>query len=47
VRAHLRLAGADSLEGVLEIVWDDAPDAVADIRGNLGGARLAARTPVP
>jgi pimeloyl-ACP methyl ester carboxylesterase len=47
VRAHLRLAGADSLEGVLEIVWDDAPDAVADIRGNLGGARLAARTPAP
>ena len=29
VRAHLRLAGADSLEGALEIVWDDAPDAVA------------------
>ena len=47
VRAHLRLAGADSLEGVLEIVWDDAPDAVADIRGTLGGARLAARTPAP
>ncbi len=47
VRAHLRLAGTDSLEGALEIVWDDAPDAVADIRGSLGGTRLAARTPAP
>jgi pimeloyl-ACP methyl ester carboxylesterase len=48
VRAHLRLAGADSLDGVLEIAWDDhAPDAVADVRGSLGGARVAARTPAP
>jgi pimeloyl-ACP methyl ester carboxylesterase len=48
VRAHLRLAGADSLDGVLEIVWDDhAPDAVADVHGSLGGVRLAARTPAP
>jgi hypothetical protein len=47
VRAHLRLAGADSVEGELEIVWDDAPDGVADIRGSLGGARLDARTPAP
>jgi hypothetical protein len=48
VRAHLRLAGADSLDGVLEIVWDDdAPDAVADVRGSLGGVRVAARMPAP
>jgi pimeloyl-ACP methyl ester carboxylesterase len=48
VRAHLQLAGADSLHGVLEIVWDDAaPDAVADVRGSLGGARVAARMPAP
>jgi pimeloyl-ACP methyl ester carboxylesterase len=48
VRAHLRLAGADSLDGVLEIVWDDAaPDAVAEVRGSLGGVRVAARTPAP
>jgi hypothetical protein len=48
VRAHLKLAGADSLDGILEIVWDDdEPDAVADVRGTLGGARVAARIPAP
>jgi hypothetical protein len=48
VRAHLKLAGADSLDGILEIVWDDdEPDAVADVRGTLGGARVAARMPAP
>jgi pimeloyl-ACP methyl ester carboxylesterase len=48
VRAHLRLAGTDSLDGVLDIAWDDdAPEAVADIRGSLGGARVAARMPAP
>jgi pimeloyl-ACP methyl ester carboxylesterase len=48
VRAQLRLAGADSLDGALLIVWDDhAPDAVAEVRGTLGGARVAARTPAP
>jgi pimeloyl-ACP methyl ester carboxylesterase len=48
VRAHLRLAGVDSLDGALEIAWDDdARDAVADIRGTLGGAQVVARTPAP
>jgi pimeloyl-ACP methyl ester carboxylesterase len=48
VRAHLRLAGADSLGGTLEIVWDDdAPDATADVRGSLDGARVKARMPAP
>jgi pimeloyl-ACP methyl ester carboxylesterase len=48
VRAHLRLAGAGSRDDVLEIVWDDdAADAVAQIRGTLGGARVAARMPAP
>jgi pimeloyl-ACP methyl ester carboxylesterase len=48
VRAHLSLAGADSLEGILEVAWDDdAPDAVASIRGSLGGARVAAQMPAP
>jgi pimeloyl-ACP methyl ester carboxylesterase len=48
VRAHLRLAGAGSLDGQLEVIWDDdAPDAAADIRGRIGGARVAARMPAP
>jgi pimeloyl-ACP methyl ester carboxylesterase len=57
VRAHLRLAGADSLDGVvdiesdnglLDIEWDDdAPDAVAEVRGSLSGAHLAAQIPAP
>jgi hypothetical protein len=48
LRAHLELAGPDSLGGILEIVWrDDAPDAVADIHGTLNGARVAARMPAP
>jgi hypothetical protein len=48
VRAHLRVVGAGSFDGALEILWDDgAPDAVADIRGSLGGARVAARMPAP
>ena len=48
VRAHLQLAGSGSLDGALEIVWDDASsNAIADIRGELGGARVAARMPAP
>ena len=48
VRAHLRLAGADSVDGTLEIVWqDDAPEPIADIRGSQSGARVAARMPAP
>lgn len=54
VRAHLRLspagrsAGDARIAGVLDIAWeDDAPAAVADIRGTLGGSRLAARMPAP
>jgi pimeloyl-ACP methyl ester carboxylesterase len=48
VRAHLQLAGADAVDGALDIVWDDdAPDATADVRGVLGGMRVAARTPAP
>jgi pimeloyl-ACP methyl ester carboxylesterase len=48
VRAHLRLAEADRVAGTVEVVWsDDAPAAVADIRGILGGARVAARMPAP
>ncbi len=46
VRAHLRLGGAGSPDGALDIVWDDK-DAAADVRGSLGGARVAARTPAP
>jgi pimeloyl-ACP methyl ester carboxylesterase len=48
VRAHLRLAGADSLAGVVQIEWDDdAPDAFAEVRGTLSGSRVAARMPAP
>jgi pimeloyl-ACP methyl ester carboxylesterase len=57
VRAHLRLAGVDSIDGVvgsesdngvLDIEWDDdAPDAVAEVRGNLSGAHVAAHMPAP
>jgi pimeloyl-ACP methyl ester carboxylesterase len=45
VRARLQLAGID---GALLIGWDDdAPGALADIRGRLGGVRVAARMPAP
>jgi hypothetical protein len=48
VRAHLRLAGAGAVEGTLDVGWDDeAPGAMADIRGRIGGARVAARMPAP
>jgi pimeloyl-ACP methyl ester carboxylesterase len=48
VRAHLDLAGPDRLTGVLDVEWpDDAPDAVAQVRGTLGGAHVAARLPAP
>jgi len=54
VRGHLRLSGSDPLSGAervagtLEVVWSDAaPKAVADIRGILSGARVAARMPAP
>ena len=48
VRAHLDLAGPNQLTGVLDVEWsDDAPDAVADVRGTLGGTRVAARLPAP
>jgi hypothetical protein len=48
VRAHLRLVGEDSLAGVVQIEWDDdAAEAVAEVRGTLSGARVAARMPAP
>jgi hypothetical protein len=54
VHGHLRLSGTDPLgggdrvAGTVEVVWsDDAPGAVADVRGVLGGARVAARMPAP
>jgi len=48
VQAHLQLAGADALDGVLDIVWNDAAtDAVAEINGSLGGVRVAARMQAP
>ena len=54
VRGHLRLSGADPLRGAdplaghIEVVWSGAaPTAAADIRGTLGGAHVAARTPAP
>jgi len=54
VRAHLRLSGtaplsgAGRLDGTVEVVWGDAaPEALADIRGTLGGARVIARMPAP
>jgi pimeloyl-ACP methyl ester carboxylesterase len=41
-------ATADRVAGTVDVVWsDDAPEAVADIRGVLGGARVAARMPAP
>jgi pimeloyl-ACP methyl ester carboxylesterase len=48
VRAQVQLAGAESLDGAVEIKWDDdAPDAIAQVRGILRGARVAARMPAP
>jgi pimeloyl-ACP methyl ester carboxylesterase len=57
VRAHLALTRDDSSDGiadigshygVVDIDWDDeAADAVAEVRGTLSGAHLAARMPAP
>jgi pimeloyl-ACP methyl ester carboxylesterase len=53
VRGHLRLSVADLVAatveaGTVEVVWsDDSPTAVAEIRGTLGDAHVAARMPAP